>query len=478
MPEPNQNDELRARFRSQLQGPFSEIYFSEEELVSIFDTAGDSNDDYIRQEVLMVGARLYPDSEALLARRGIFYNQTDPEVFSRFMEDHEGDESDLMKLLKTENFKGTSAQALAIVEEMFNTGNFDDDEFVIQFVQAVHRLGQVNWLIERYPDIHERVTYEPTLLYEIGIVAQDSPALRPLAIECLEKLTETDPFTADFWSLLAYLYILEGEQEKSSSAIEYALALEPGHVEALKGRLRLTDPEKDPEAVTDILLRILDSNPDNELLDTALVIARNMNRDDIVHRLIRMIPDTSIPSYTTVSCAIITGYPDLYDLLARAAEGGVATIDDWRGLLESAHYSGNAMAFDLIQDMYARITGEPLEHEYIRFMRLWETKEYESAITLFQNADSSGTLRLAEHFFEGMILYITMLLRLGHPSEAFDMASGLLKAIDSDTPLPGSRIERIGARRIISFLTVKSMAPVAPGFWEQFDPFAQKYDDL
>lgn len=471
MSEPNQYDELREQFRKQLKGPFSEIYFSEEELISLFDTAGDSNDDYIRQEVLMVGARLYPDSDALLARRGIFYNQTDSTAFSSFMEDHEADNSGLFRLLKTENFNGTPSQALEIIEEMFNTGNFDDDEFVIQFVQGAHRLELDRWLTDNFQKIYDRVTYKPTLLYEIGIVAQESPELRPLAIRCLEQLTETDPFTADFWSLLAYHYLLADEREKSNSAIEYALALDPHNTEALKGRLRLADPEKDPETVTDVLLKILDAEHEPELSDTALVLARNMNRNDLVHRFLDAIPQQLTPSLTAVTSAVVSDYPRLAELLVRAIFGGGAAEEDWRSLLEAAHFTGNDETYELIKHIYSEYTGTTLEHEYLEFIRLWEKKNYEAAIELFSNANTLGTLRLAEHFFEGMILYVTMLLRTGRVSDAAQIAESLAEAIDSEAPLPGSKIERVGARSIISNIIRLGAMDVPVEFWESFDPF-------
>ncbi len=469
--EPNESQELINRFRAQLKGPFSEIYFSEEELISIFDTAGDSDNDYIRQEALMVGARLYPDSVALLARRGIFYNQTDAEVFARFMEDHNEDSSSLIDVLKTENFHGTPNEGRALIHEMMERGAWDDDEFVIQFVRAAQRLGQVQWFIENFNDIRNRVQYKPTLLYEVGLVAEYTPELRPLAVKCLEELTETDPFIADFWSLLAYLYLLSGDKDKSASAIDYALAIDPNHTEALKGSLRLTDEKTNPDDITDLVIRILNTHPDTELLDSALFVARNMERSDLVCRLLDLIPATEIPGFAAVSCAIAADYPGMEDLINRALAGGVTAEEDWRSMLETAYYSHNSRAYNLILDAYASYVGTPLEHEYLAFINLWNHKDYEAAIELFQNADSTGTLRLAEHFYEGIIIFIVCLLRSGRTDHAIEMINGMLATIGSNTPLPGSRIERIGARRIITHIQDMLELDVPRQFWQDFDPF-------
>ena len=63
--EDKERAELMERFGNDLSKPFSERYYSEEELLEVFDTAGDMSNDYVQLEALMLGARLYPDSVAL-----------------------------------------------------------------------------------------------------------------------------------------------------------------------------------------------------------------------------------------------------------------------------------------------------------------------------------------------------------------------------------------------------------------------------
>ena len=45
MNEPDERDILRERFRADLARPVSERYYSEDELIAIFDSAGDYYDD-------------------------------------------------------------------------------------------------------------------------------------------------------------------------------------------------------------------------------------------------------------------------------------------------------------------------------------------------------------------------------------------------------------------------------------------------
>lgn len=58
----DERDELCRRFRQSLAKPISERFYDEDELVELFDYAGDLNDDYLRMEVLLCGARFYPGS--------------------------------------------------------------------------------------------------------------------------------------------------------------------------------------------------------------------------------------------------------------------------------------------------------------------------------------------------------------------------------------------------------------------------------
>ena len=54
----DRRQELCARFRKSLTKPVGERFFDEDELIDLFDFAGDMADDYLKMEVLMCGARL------------------------------------------------------------------------------------------------------------------------------------------------------------------------------------------------------------------------------------------------------------------------------------------------------------------------------------------------------------------------------------------------------------------------------------
>ena len=65
----DQLETLYNKFRKELAENDLSIYYDEGDLADIFDYAGDVHDDYIRLEGLMLGNRLFADSEILLERR-------------------------------------------------------------------------------------------------------------------------------------------------------------------------------------------------------------------------------------------------------------------------------------------------------------------------------------------------------------------------------------------------------------------------
>ena len=61
----DQHIKMLSRFIAALAKGGDDCWFDEDELVQIFDYAGDTGNDYVRAEVLMWGARYFPDSKIL-----------------------------------------------------------------------------------------------------------------------------------------------------------------------------------------------------------------------------------------------------------------------------------------------------------------------------------------------------------------------------------------------------------------------------
>ena len=84
-----ERQELLDRFRKALANPDggeASQWFDEDDLLDVFDYAGDIGNDYLRAEALLWGARYFPDSQRLKERRGVFYSDvlsdSDVEAFT------------------------------------------------------------------------------------------------------------------------------------------------------------------------------------------------------------------------------------------------------------------------------------------------------------------------------------------------------------------------------------------------------------
>ncbi|MDE6288544.1 MAG: hypothetical protein K2M00_07155, partial [Muribaculaceae bacterium] len=195
------NRELYERFRQDLKRPVGDRYFSEDELINIFDTAGDNADDYARTEVLLLGARLYPDSRELLERRAIFYDNFLDKSFEKFIEDNPSVSTPLWEILKLSRMNGSREEMKKYLDGFIADKRFDSDEEVIQFIQAIHQLRLDDWTYENLDLLKSKVDYLPTLLFEIAIAA-DLDSELDIEIKMLEELTEIDPYGADYWAML------------------------------------------------------------------------------------------------------------------------------------------------------------------------------------------------------------------------------------------------------------------------------------
>lgn len=230
----NQLEKLYNKFREELAGNDISIYYDEGDLADIFDYAGDVHDDYIRLEALLLGNRLFPDSEIMLERRAIWLANMGNEPLRQFILDHPRSNPSVMweTLRIRANAPYAPEQAISELESLLDRFRLDDDESIIQFVGLVRHLEQENWLVANIDRVRDRCDYPPTLLFEIARMAENRPQSTS-ALPLLEELTELDPFNTDYWGLMAELQSNCEQYEDSLASLEYAKALEPDDVELL-----------------------------------------------------------------------------------------------------------------------------------------------------------------------------------------------------------------------------------------------------
>lgn len=234
-----EREEALAKFRESLSRPLTERFYEEDELIDYFDFASDFNDDYLRMEALMCAARLYPNSEEMLQRKAVFYSDYSEETITKYLEDNQHSSGIIWDIARARiAFPETPEEQKKVLESIVSGYNELSDEDVIQFVELITSFRQLQWLKDNLDKIENKTLYPSSLLYETAIAAELHKDI-DYAIELLERLTELEPFNADFWISLSKGYMQNNQSDKALSALEYAIAIEPENPLSLYLKARL-----------------------------------------------------------------------------------------------------------------------------------------------------------------------------------------------------------------------------------------------
>lgn len=472
MNEPDERDILRERFRADLARPVSERYYSEDELIAIFDSAGDYYDDYLRTEALLLGARLYPDSQALLARRAIFYSDRDMSLFRSFIDDNPSLDTPLAEIMRLSDAYPDRAKARERVESFISSHRLAEDEEVIQFIRIVHALGLDKWLVDNLDRVRAKVSYLPTLLYEIAVTAEESDIFDTIAIQLLEELTEMEAYAPEYWTLLAMAYLRHDRYDDARTAIDYALAIDPDNVEALKARLHSFTPESDSPEIDSLLDRLLILDPADSSVAYLAILRAEEHRDiDKIRSIIAALPADIRSSRPIIDKAVEHSHPDLAAYLADFYDYGFRDEDDWKALAELAYKAGSSTDVTLVLQIFESKSGHSLNHDFLLYRILYQLGKYDVAIAMFADAGPDGTLRQASSLHPAFAMYVTMLLRLGKVPEAREAANAMLRLLDTEPAVPGTSLEKFGMHAFLDDI-LRRLRSVRPTDWSSYDPLS------
>lgn len=471
-PNENPNEKLAGRFKADLRRPISERYYSEDELISIFDYGGDNGDDYLRTEALLLGARLYPDSQELLQRRAIFYRGFADHSFDQFIDDNPDINEPLWEILKLGKSGAPVDITAAKLKQYIHDNRLVTDEEVIQFVQLASELGLNDWLYENIDFLKSKVEYLPTLLYELAASAEIDKRY-DLEAELLEQLTEVDPYCADYWRLLAKIQQQLGNTAEAVNSIELALAINPDSVDALAVKLSLTDkagPEFEATA-----RKILDQQPaDPETIDTLLNTITDSANGDLICYMYKQLFSYTADYAELIEQAIEINNPKLEEPLIAALErlydDGHTDRELWRSLAALAFDADNYVIMAQIERIFEAKSGKPLNHDYLNIRAMYRYRLYQAVVTTFADADGSGTIHRPEYMFHAYAMFVMSLLRCSMFDDAIAAAKGLINILDErrDSLNP---IETYGMRTFLADVSTRAAAPTAPTFdWTTYDP--------
>lgn len=254
----NDNDERRQlmdRFLLETRDSPESAYFSEEEIVEIFDYANDFDNDFVRCEALMYGAAHYPESDALRVRRGFqyFYQGVDVRLIRQALVQVDPANT-LGRILALRLEDDTTSDNIAPrLTALLESITQLDDEEAIQLIDLAADASATDWLIESKDAIIKRCSYLPTPLYEMGDVLYEAGRFTEAAA-FFDELVGLEPFNIDFWCRLAETVAAAGDYDRALEAIDYAIAIDPDNrlARVLKARV-LFAMEKEPEQIVSLL---------------------------------------------------------------------------------------------------------------------------------------------------------------------------------------------------------------------------------
>ena len=202
----NPREELYQRFRESLRRPVSERFFDEDELVEVYDYAGDLNDDYVQMEVLFCGARLYPESQALSERRALLYldtsiddSDTPSPAAGEYINDNIDTFSPIFDIVRLETEQPSEPkEALEFLLTQYGTFN---DEEMIRFCDLALDLGQYDWLKKNLERLKTKTDNKDIIHFEM-MNAADENGDNDFMARMAEELIESEPFNVGYWHRL------------------------------------------------------------------------------------------------------------------------------------------------------------------------------------------------------------------------------------------------------------------------------------
>lgn len=425
--QPDERYELYQRFRQELASQSSaDMFYDEKELVEIFDIAGDYDDDYVRTEALLLGYRLYPDSEDLYVRRSyLYYDMGIDEGVSRMLVSRPRNADVLWELMRLRTLKNIEqSDVSAKLSHLLETHDLFDDEELIQLVDCASSLGAYSWLKENMSQLRKKCSYLPTLLYEMQVVASTNQD-QSTAISMLEELTGIEPFNAEFWCLLADEQLKAGNAEDAEVSADYAMAIDPDDYRPKLCKAKaLLLMSRGFDSVIDMLQPLAAQHLDDLLYVQALAVAYiNTSQVEQAERLLLGYNADHPDEKTVVDYLLLIHHHNHYEMLNRFfSHSPQLTEADWVEWAQSHRASGQYVEAALILNCYERNSG-------IRERRsLYYGTLYEARLYTFLADELARYMDAGQHEIlpELAVTGVLSLLRLDHRSEALAYARTLI----------------------------------------------------
>ncbi|MDE6389948.1 MAG: hypothetical protein K2L26_00840, partial [Duncaniella sp.] len=406
-----------------------EAYFDEQDLVEIFDYSSDMDNYIAKMEVLLYGARHYPDSQPLATRRAWFYSsfgEMDAAAELNNRVSNGGVLNELLSLM-AEGAADTPATR-ARLDAMIDANEDFADEELIQLVDFCAQAQMLDWVEQNYERVKAKCSYPQTFIYEYANRCEEEMKYGR-AVALFEELTMMEPFTVDFWERLSAAQYREGLYDAALSSAEYAMAISPASPEAsrIKG-MALYALGRDFETVSELMTPLL-AYPEANDTDLSVLVGSlvELGRNSEAVDKIKLYMDTHPVSRPALGMLITISPKDglarLRECAARVEE--TMTVHDW-ALREYVEGKGS---------LAASLIGFCLENGdrsvYTRSLAceiFFANEMYDEAIAVGRLAMEESPERF--YCYPALIYSLSMAyVRAGRFAEAREFASGALGAL-------------------------------------------------
>ncbi|MDE5799672.1 MAG: tetratricopeptide repeat protein [Paramuribaculum sp.] len=267
-PQPdNEMRRLYERFVRSLADQSDLSVYSEDDLLDIYDYTRSIPDDYVAMEVLIAGSRMYPANEDLAKRKVLFMHDFEQDTAVVESATHLPVDSlvrtiAIFKVDRPETVEAAKERLLRAVTRQHKHSIEDGDVYFL--IETLNDIGMLDAVSDTSKVLREYIAYPTTLDQELyKIYSEKGDAAR--AISHCQALTESEPFEANWWELLANAYTnLSDDKAAALEAIEYALALDPESRDGqlLKATLVAAEnPEQSKELCKAVLRKAPDYRP-------------------------------------------------------------------------------------------------------------------------------------------------------------------------------------------------------------------------
>lgn len=480
MDDENAREELYNRFKASLSQPVSDRFFDEDELVELYDYAGDKNDDYVQMEVLFCGARLYPESAALSDRRALLYLETTIDdsdlptpAAAKFIADnpeHFSPIFDIARLMT--NKPDDPVAALEFLLSQYNT--FSDEE-IIRFLELAFEINQYEWVVANLDLLRTKVEYPPVLLYEL---MRESESLYndELVIKLAEELIEGEPFSVGYWVTLFKAQARAGKEDDAKSTFEYAKALSADNPDAI---LVLADavynfaPYLYDEAF-EILEAVREENSDEFCyVDCQCALFVKAGAPNVAMELLKKFLAEHPGDKRAIRQLLLCNICDCDGYLERFYkhnDGNGFNDTEYEELVSELSMSGLHYSIDALlsaSDNYNEIA----PHVFCSWIEsLFALHRYNKIVELVRQYNKTDlVLRIPLRGAAFVFAHLVSLMKLGQETEAFEFfekSRPFFEAILEDSPMP----IRMAVRNLFTLEDKMRRHPASDKlYWEYFD---------